>query len=356
MEAVRERRTVFVPAHWDTTYFNWMENIQPWCISRQLWWGHQIPAWYGWEIDGETLSMTKTRIFVAETEAEAIAQAKEYYGRKEVVPVASLNDSLKYIGFGSGKLPDTLAIWRDEDVLDTWFSSALWAFSTLGWPDQTPELARYYPTSVLSTGFDIIFFWVARMMMMSLYFMREVPFRTVYIHALIRDERGQKMSKSKGNVVDPLQLIDEYGVDALRFTMAAMAAQGRDLKGRTPHRGQPISRPSSGTPPAPRSTAASLCRASTSGARRRNAQPLDRARDPEGQPRDHAGDRSLQVQRGGGRSLPVRVEHLLRLVSGACQAGAAGRRRAGKGRNAGHDRLGARRDSETVAPVHALHH
>jgi valyl-tRNA synthetase len=230
IEAVRERRTVFVPEHWDTTYFNWMENIQPWCISRQLWWGHQIPAWYGWEIDGEALSMTKTRVFVAETEAEAIAQAKEYYGGNEVVPVASLNDSLKYIGFGSGKLPDTPAIWRDEDVLDTWFSSGLWAFSTLGWPDQTPELKRYYPTSVLSTGFDIIFFWVARMMMMSLYVMREVPFRTVYIHALIRDERGQKMSKSKGNVVDPLQLIDEYGADALRFTMAAMAAQGRDLK------------------------------------------------------------------------------------------------------------------------------
>jgi valyl-tRNA synthetase len=227
--AVREGRTTFVPQQWDATYFNWMENIQPWCISRQLWWGHQIPAWYGWEIDGDQVSMTKTKVFVAESEQDAISQAKDYY-KKEVVAVASLDESLAYVGFGSGKLPETFGIWRDEDVLDTWFSSALWAFSTLGWPDKTPELKRFYPTSALVTGFDIIFFWVARMMMMSLYFMREVPFRTVYIHALVRDERGAKMSKSKGNVIDPLSLIDEYGADALRFTMAAMAAQGRDIK------------------------------------------------------------------------------------------------------------------------------
>jgi valyl-tRNA synthetase len=172
-----------------------MENIQPWCISRQLWWGHQIPAWYG--PDG--------RIFVAEDEALAKAAAKEHYGRDE---------KLK----------------RDEDVLDTWFSSALWPFSTLGWPDHTPELARYYPTDVLVTGFDIIFFWVARMMMMGLHVMEEAPFRDVYIHALVRDEKGQKMSKSKGNVIDPLDLIETYGADALRFTLAAMAAQGRDIK------------------------------------------------------------------------------------------------------------------------------
>jgi valyl-tRNA synthetase len=172
-----------------------MENIQPWCISRQLWWGHQIPAWYG--PDGE--------IFVAETEADAKAAAKAHYGK---------DATLK----------------RDEDVLDTWFSSALWPFSTLGWPDKTPELARYYPTDVLVTGFDIIFFWIARMMMMGLHFMDEVPFRDIYIHALVRDEKGQKMSKSKGNVIDPLELIDSYGADALRFTLAAMAAQGRDIK------------------------------------------------------------------------------------------------------------------------------
>jgi valyl-tRNA synthetase len=227
--AVREKRTVFVPKQWEATYFDWMDNIQPWCISRQLWWGHQIPAWYGWELDGESLSLARMKIFVAETEGEALQQARGYY-KKDVVLVGSHDESLAHVGFGSDKPPQTVPVWRDEDVLDTWFSSALWPFSTLGWPDQTPELARYYPTHVLVTGFDIIFFWVARMMMMGLHFMQEVPFRTVYIHALVRDERGAKMSKSKGNVIDPLGLIQEYGADALRFTLAAMAAQGRDIK------------------------------------------------------------------------------------------------------------------------------
>ena len=193
--AVKQGRTKFVPKNWEKTYFDWLNKIEPWCISRQLWWGHQIPAWYG--SDG--------KIFVAMNEAEALAAAKKQYGK------------------------DT-ALKRDEDVLDTWFSSALWSFSTLGWPEKTPELQRYYPTSVLVTGFDIIFFWVARMMMMGLHFMKEVPFHTVYIHALVRDERGAKMSKSKGNVIDPLSIIDDYGADALRFTLAAMAAQGRDIK------------------------------------------------------------------------------------------------------------------------------
>ncbi|HEY6921564.1 MAG TPA: valine--tRNA ligase, partial [Methyloceanibacter sp.] len=195
IDAVKRGRTTFVPKNWETTYFHWMENIQPWCISRQLWWGHQIPAWYG----------PNGKVFVAEDKEGAAALAKEHYGK-------------------------AFEIKRDEDVLDTWFSSALWPFSTLGWPDKTPELARYYPTDVLITGFDIIFFWVARMMMMGLQFMEEVPFRDVYIHALVRDEKGQKMSKSKGNVIDPLGLIDGYGADALRFTLAAMAAQGRDIK------------------------------------------------------------------------------------------------------------------------------
>ena len=195
IEAVEDGRTRFVPEQWAKTYFEWMRNIQPWCISRQLWWGHQIPAWYG--PDG--------KIFVAMSEATAAASATAHYGK----PVE---------------------LRRDEDVLDTWFSSALWPFSTLGWPQQTPELGRYYPTDVLVTGFDIIFFWVARMMMMGLRFMNEVPFHTVYIHALVRDMRGQKMSKSKGNIIDPLDLIDQYGADALRFTLAAMAAQGRDIK------------------------------------------------------------------------------------------------------------------------------
>jgi len=195
IEAVETGKTVFVPKNWEKTYFEWMRNIQPWCISRQLWWGHQIPAWYG--PDGT--------VFVEETEEAAHVAAAAHYGE-----------------------PTDLK--RDEDVLDTWFSSALWPFSTLGWPEQTPELARYYPGDVLVTGFDIIFFWVARMMMMGLHFMKDVPFRTVYIHALVRDAKGQKMSKSKNNVIDPLDLIGRYGTDALRFTLAAMAAQGRDIK------------------------------------------------------------------------------------------------------------------------------
>jgi valyl-tRNA synthetase len=227
--AVRDGRTTFVPKNWEKTYFDWMENIQPWCISRQLWWGHQIPAWYGWALDGNQLSLAKMQIFVAESEAEALAQARDYY-KRNVTLVADLDVSLSLVGFGSNQLPDQIPVWREEDVLDTWFSSALWPFSTLGWPEPTPELGRYYPTNVLVTGFDIIFFWVARMMMTGLHFMKEVPFHTVYIHALVRDERGAKMSKSKGNVIDPLNLIDEYGADALRFTLAAMAAQGRDIK------------------------------------------------------------------------------------------------------------------------------
>ncbi|MHA6299013.1 valine--tRNA ligase [Devosia sp. CAU 1758] len=195
LASVREGRTKFVPQQYENTYFAWLENIKPWCISRQLWWGHQIPAWYG--PDNEA--------FVAYDEAEAQALAEKHYGK----PVE---------------------LSRDPDVLDTWFSSALWPFSTLGWPDETPELKRYYPTQVLVTGFDIIFFWVARMMMMGLEFLEQEPFHTVYMHALVRDEKGQKMSKTKGNVIDPLKLVDQYGADATRFTLAAMAAQGRDLK------------------------------------------------------------------------------------------------------------------------------
>ncbi|WP_343562699.1 valine--tRNA ligase [Kiloniella sp. b19] len=199
LEAVETGKTEFVPKQWENTYYDWMRNIQPWCVSRQLWWGHQIPAWYG--PDGE--------IFVEESEEAAQKAAAAHYGR------------------------DGVELNRDPDVLDTWFSSALWPFSTLGWRgpgDEIPELDRYYPGDVLVTGFDIIFFWVARMMMMSLYFMKEIPFKTVYIHALVRDENGQKMSKSKGNVIDPLEIIEEYSCDALRFTLAAMAAQGRDIK------------------------------------------------------------------------------------------------------------------------------
>ena len=193
--AVEDGRTVFAPKQWENTFFAWLRDIQPWCISRQLWWGHRIPAWYG--PDGA--------VFVAPTEAEAQVQARAQYGRDE-------------------------PLVQDVDVLDTWFSSALWPFSTLGWPEQTADLARYYPGDVLVTGFDIIFFWVARMMMMGLHFMGDVPFRTVCIHGLVRDERGAKMSKSKGNVIDPLAMVDQYGADALRFTICALAGPGRDVK------------------------------------------------------------------------------------------------------------------------------
>ncbi|MBV1836781.1 valine--tRNA ligase [Acetobacter estunensis] len=195
IEAVEKGDVTFVPKQWENTFFAWMRNIQPWCISRQLWWGHRIPAWYS--PDGT--------VFVGKDENDVTAQATAHYGK-------------------------AVELTQDEDVLDTWFSSALWPFSTLGWPDKTPELARYYPTDVLVTGFDIIFFWVARMMMMGLHFMKEVPFRTVFIHGLVRDERGQKMSKSKGNGIDPLDLLDKYGADAARFTICALTGVGRDLK------------------------------------------------------------------------------------------------------------------------------
>ncbi|MFH1794234.1 MAG: valine--tRNA ligase [Pseudomonadota bacterium] len=211
--SVREGRTNFVPKTWEKTYFDWMENIEPWCISRQLWWGHQIPAWYG--PDGT--------IFVAKSEEEALEDAVQFYIAHEGPWKGWVEERLE--NFEPGAI-----LTRDEDVLDTWFSSALWPFSTLGWPEKTKELDTYYQTDVLVTGFDIIFFWVARMMMMGLHFMDEEPFHTVYVHALVRDKNGAKMSKSKGNVIDPLELIDEYGADALRFTLTIMAAQGRDVK------------------------------------------------------------------------------------------------------------------------------
>ena len=195
LEAVESGATKFVPKNWEKTYYEWMRNIEPWCISRQLWWGHQIPAWYG--PDG--------KIFVCLTEEDAIAEALAHYGEETQLA-------------------------RDPDVLDTWFSSALWPFGTLGWPDDTPELNKHYKGDVLVTGFDIIFFWVARMMMDGIHFMDDVPFHTVYVHALVRDEQGAKMSKSKGNVIDPLDLVNKFGADALRFTLASMEAQGRDIK------------------------------------------------------------------------------------------------------------------------------
>jgi valyl-tRNA synthetase len=195
INSVRSGETKFVPKVWEKTFFNWMENIQPWCISRQLWWGHQIPAWYG----------PDKKIFVAENIEGANKKASEYYS-------------------------EDFNLVQDEDVLDTWFSSALWTFSTLDWPEDSYELKRFYPGNVLVTGFDIIFFWVARMMMMGSYFMKKTPFKHIYIHPLIRDERGQKMSKSKGNVINPLDLLDKFGADTLRFTLTALLNPGRDVK------------------------------------------------------------------------------------------------------------------------------
>ncbi len=194
-EVVNSKKTNFFPENWSKTYFQWMNNIEPWCISRQLWWGHQIPAWYG----------PDEKIFVAENEDDAKQQAKKHYGKD-----VELN--------------------RDPDVLDTWFSSGLWPFATLGWPDDNKYVDKFYPTSVLVTGFDIIFFWVARMIMFGTEFLNKEPFKDIYVHALVRDEKGQKMSKSKGNVIDPLDLIEKYSADALRFTLLSMASPGTDVK------------------------------------------------------------------------------------------------------------------------------
>ena len=196
IQKVKKKKTIFFPENWTKTFYQWMNNIEPWCISRQIWWGHRIPVWYGQ--DG--------KIFAAESKKDAEILAKKYYKNK------------------------TFNLVQETDVLDTWFSSALWPFATLGWPNKTNELKKFYPTSVLVTGFDIIFFWVARMLMMGNHFLNDTPFKKVYVHALVRDEKGQKMSKSKGNVIDPLELINEYGADPLRFTLISMASPGRDVK------------------------------------------------------------------------------------------------------------------------------
>ncbi|MDE2112327.1 MAG: valine--tRNA ligase, partial [Alphaproteobacteria bacterium] len=232
IKAVEDGRTKFVPENWANVYFNWLRNIQPWCISRQLWWGHQIPVWYGPNDDGdgaiaaaERFQTGSSLVFVGQNEQEILWQAASAYEGKDVRICNSREEAIA-LSFEEGYV----GIYRDSDVLDTWFSSALWPFSTLGWPDETKELKRFYPTSVLVTGFDIIFFWVARMMMMGLHFMGDVPFKTVFIHTRVLDEKGVKMSKTKGNVVDPLELIDAYGADALRFTLALAAGQGRDMR------------------------------------------------------------------------------------------------------------------------------
>jgi valyl-tRNA synthetase len=267
LEAVRDGRTTIVPEQHRKVYFHWLENIEPWTISRQLWWGHQIPVWYGFDLeahgyrddegDGALDEVEMLRLLnaqrllegedrhhcaadfeaVSEQFADVLAGLPTPLNHARVVEVADRHEAAHVLGAALGQYevdqdPTKLVypVWRDPDVLDTWFSSGLWPIGTLGWPGDTPELHRYFPTSVLISGFDIIFFWVARMMMMQLAVVGEVPFRDVYVHALVRDEKGRKMSKSIGNVLDPLELIDEFGADAVRFTLTSMAAMGRDLK------------------------------------------------------------------------------------------------------------------------------
>ena len=241
IDAVRDGRTRILPEQHKKVYFQWLENIEPWCISRQLWWGHQIPVWYGpsLRLDGNT-PREEQAVFCAANQDDLLERLADYYGEVSIIYPETMDQFWELVAnfrfsvergitehLGEGLL---VPIIRDPDVLDTWFSSGLWPIGTLGWPEDTPELERYFPTDVLITGFDIIFFWVARMMMMQLEVVKEVPFHTVYVHALVRDEKGKKMSKSLGNVLDPLELIDEYGADAVRFTLTAMAAMGRDLK------------------------------------------------------------------------------------------------------------------------------
>ena len=324
IEAVEDGRTVFVPRHWENTYFEWMRNIQPWCISRQIWWGHRIPAWYG--PDGE--------VFVAGDAEEAAVNARAHYGR----PVALV---------------------QDPDVLDTWFSSALWPFSTLGWPDaDSAVLRRHYPTDVLVTGFDIIFFWVARMMMMGLRFMKDVPFRKVYIHALVRDAQGRKMSKSRGNVIDPLELGERYGTDALRFTLTALAAQGRDInlaESRVEGYRNFVTKlwnaarycQMNGCAPAP---------GFDPDFRDPHRQPLDRRQGGPGRGGGHRGHRGLPLQRGRQRRLPLHLGHLLRLVPGVHQADPGRRRRDRRGGDPRRQRLGAGPHPGAAAPLHPLRH
>ena len=265
IDAVKDGRTKILPEQHEKVYFHWLENIEPWCISRQLWWGHQIPVWYGlnlWsrDVEGPSGDLDEVDLVMMLLEGGIVHEGEHHHcavdfggvtdafhhdiaslpqplNAARVVEVAdrqaaihALAASLAEYAISEDPTHLVYPVWRDPDVLDTWFSSGLWPIGTLGWPADTPELKKYFPTSVLVTGFDIIFFWVARMMMMQLAVVNEVPFRSVYVHALVRDEKGKKMSKSLGNVLDPLDLIDTYGADAVRFTLTAMAAMGRDLK------------------------------------------------------------------------------------------------------------------------------
>ena len=335
IESVEQGRTKFIPENWSKTYFDWMRNIQPWCISRQLWWGHQIPAWYG--PDGA--------VFVEETEELAYTEALAHYRRKGDVQM------LEMIEEGRG-------LERDPDVLDTWFSSALWPFSTLGWPDETPELARYYPTSVLVTGFDIIFFWVARMMMTGLHFMGEEPFHTVYVHALVRDEKGAKMSKSKGNVIDPLDLIDQYGADSLRFTLTALAAPGRDVKLAT-SRVEGYRNFTTKLWNAARFCMMNECRPVDGFDPSSLSLPVNKwivGELVKAEAAVRAGIESYRFNDAASGSLSVCMERVLRLVRRIFEDSVERRGCRGPGGNAGDRRLGAGRHPEADAPGDPLHH
>ena len=323
--AVEDGRTRFVPRQWENTFFEWMRNIQPWCISRQLWWGHQIPAWYG--PDGA--------VFVAESEAEALARG------------------------GGRNTARRSALRRDEDVLDTWFSSALWPFSTLGWPEETPRARALLSGRRAGYRLRHHLFLGRPDDDDGLHFMGEVPFRTVYIHALVRDERGQKMSKSRGNIIDPLELIDRYGCDALRFTLAALAAPGRDIK-LAESRVEGYRNFATKLWNAARYAADERLRAGRRALTRRRCRlTVNRWIAGAAARLRRRGDgraRRLSFRRGRRPALPVRLGHLLRLVYRIHQADPAGRRRSGAPRDAGDDGLGAGPDPAPAAPDHAVHH
>ena len=366
--AVRDGRTVFVPRNWEATYFNWMENIQPWCISRQLWWGHQIPAWYGFTVDEKARCCSAAASSsdpMVETFVSEIGAGGDRAGAQILRRGRHRGGRERSRGDGEGLRVATGRASRPGSR-----SGATRTCSTPGSPPRcgrsrrwagrktTRELGRYYPTDVLVTGFDIIFFWVARMMMMGLEFMEEVPFHTVYIHALVRDQHGAKMAKSKGNVIDPLELIDEYGADALRFTLAAMAAQGRDIKLST-QRVEGYRNFATKLWNACRFAEMNDCVTVPGFDPGRSSETLNRwiAHETGKAAREiTASDRGLPLQRGRRCRLSLRLEYLLRLVSGNSQAGAAGRRQCRQGRDPRNDRVGPRRDPQAAAPVQAVHH
>jgi valyl-tRNA synthetase len=371
IEAVRSEAITIVPKTWEKTFFNWMENIQPWCVSRQLWWGHQIPAWFGFSKEWLEANASKTfadigrqvfsgaapeqMAFVGETEADVRQQAEQYYGDAWQITFSDGEEG--QVPTIEGEKPAVVLI-RDSDVLDTWFSSALWPFATLGWPDNSdPTLGGRYPNDVLISGFDILFFWDARMMMQGMHFMGDVPFKTLYLHGLVRAADGAKMSKSKGNTVDPLGLIDQYGADALRFFMAAMESQGRDIKmdeKRVEGYRNFATKLWNASAVLPGERDRRVRRRSSRSASDHRGQQVDDRRDDPDCADGRPGACRPALRRGGERHLSVRVEPVLRLVSRAHQAGSSTATR--EDPDQGSRGLGARPDPGAAPPVHAVHH